>query len=142
MGSDPRLIEQPISGFACLINWLSWCDCVVAARYHCIVLPCALNIPVIGLAYHQKTFDLMESMGQSAYCLDIDSFRATELIDLFHTLQRNRQAISTELRERAIECRARLAEQFDRVLGGAIEPEHPRAPLEPAPRAGGRTSWT
>lgn len=130
LGDDPRLIEQPISSFACLVNLVSWCDYVIAARYHCIVLPCVLGIPVIGLAYHQKTFDLMKSMGQSEYCLDIDSVRPSELTDLFQTLQRNRRVIGVELHKRVVECRTRLAEQFDCVLGAAGKPDTLCSPLE------------
>lgn len=118
IADDPCLIEPPVDGVSALASLFSACDYVIAARYHCIVLPFILGKPVIALAYyHPKHADLMESMGQADYCLDIDRFEVAELVERFGLMQRNRDAICEQLRERVAQCRRRLAEQYDRVLG-------------------------
>jgi polysaccharide pyruvyl transferase WcaK-like protein len=81
------------------------------------VLPLAMNKPVVGLSYNLKTAEVMELMGQSAYCLDIDQCETNEVIERFQTLVANGDVIRAELSRRTAECRARLAEQYDRVLG-------------------------
>jgi polysaccharide pyruvyl transferase WcaK-like protein len=117
---DPRLIEHPIEGLSALASRVSRCDYVVALRYHGIVLPWVLNKPVVGLAYGRKTFDLMESMGQASYCLDVDRFEVAELVERFRALESNRDAVRAQLLEHVAQCRARLAEQYDRVLGAPV----------------------
>lgn len=117
LGEDPRLVEPRIEGLSELASAFSACDYVIAARYHCIVLPCLLGKPVLALAYNRKQIDLMELMGQQAYCLDIDRFEVGELVERFERMQRDRDAICGQLRERVERCRRRLAEQYDRVLG-------------------------
>lgn len=127
LDSDAPLIEQPIHDYTELSSMLSWCDYVIAARYHCIVLPFVLGKPVIALGYHPKHRDLMESMGQGDYCLDIDRFTTRELIERFGILQRNREAIRAELERRLPDCRARLDAQFDDVFTSfGTAPAHPR----------------
>lgn len=116
----PRLIEQPIDGLSALASRMAASDIVIAARYHCVILPWLLNKPVLGLAYNRKTFDLMESMGQGAYCLDIDRFEFAELVERFRALECNRDAIRNQLPGHIARCRARLAEQYDRVLGASV----------------------
>ena len=120
LDDDPRLVEPPVDGLATLASLFSSCDYVIAARYHCIVLPWLLGKPVVALAYNRKHIDLMESMGQEAYCVDIDRFEVAELVERFRAMECNRDAIRTQLLEGVARCRARLAEQYDRVLGPPV----------------------
>jgi polysaccharide pyruvyl transferase WcaK-like protein len=113
----PRLIEPVVEDLSALASLFSACDCVVAARYHCIVLPWLLGKPVVALAYNRKQIDLMQSMGLGQYCLDIDHFEVPELVERFRAMEYNRDAIRAQLLEGVARCRARLAEQYDRVLG-------------------------
>jgi polysaccharide pyruvyl transferase WcaK-like protein len=117
---DPRLIELPVAGLADLASLFAACDYVIAARYHCIVLPWLLGKPVVALAYNRKQIDLMESMGQQAYCVDIDRFEVAELVEQLRALERNRDAIRAELRKRVARCRERLAQQYDHVLSPLV----------------------
>lgn len=113
---DALVIDQPIDGLTSLISRYSACDFVIGTRYHGIILPWLLNKPVLGIAYNVKAVDLMESMGQSAYCVDFDRFEVADLIERFRSLEANRDSICHELKERVAENRERLAEQYDCVL--------------------------
>jgi polysaccharide pyruvyl transferase WcaK-like protein len=62
-----------------LVETVSRCDYVVAARFHSVLLPLSLGIPTIGLAYQPKTFELLAQVGRSAHGFDIDSFEVGEL---------------------------------------------------------------
>ncbi len=112
-----RLVHREIETLSDLIAGISACDYLVAARYHCILLPQLLAKPVIALAYHPKTFDLMASVGLSDYCVDIDRFRPEELIERFRELTRDRERIREELEERTRDARRALGAQYDRLFG-------------------------
>ena len=62
-----------------LVETVSRCDYVVAARFHSVLLPLSLGIPTIGLAYQPKTCELLAQVGRPARCFDIDSFEVGEL---------------------------------------------------------------
>lgn len=117
---DPRLIEQPIEGLSALVSRIVACDYVVHARYHGIVLPCLLGKPVMAVAYNRKHFDLMELIGQSEYCVDIDRFEVGEMVERFRAMECNRDAIRARLPEAVARCRARVTEQYDHLLGPPV----------------------
>jgi len=97
-----------------LVDAVSRCDYVVAARFHSVLLPLSFGIPTIGLAYQQKTVELLAQAGQSAHCLDINSF---ELEELERALEKLRAEDSpdqrAELLGRAAKFRHAVEEQFD-----------------------------
>lgn len=114
---DGRLVTPPIHNYDDLIRRLSECDFVVAARFHGIVLSLFLAKPVVALAYHPKTFDLMAYMGQPDCSLDIETFETEELIERFERLEGRRAEVEAELARRVPGQRRALAEQYDRLFG-------------------------
>ncbi len=119
LGADPgdRLLRPAIGNFDEMVAAIHSCDLVVASRYHLIILPQMLLKPVVALAYHDKTRDLMASMGQAEYCLDIDAFDAPALIEAFSRLRAAEQQVKVTLAERVSQHRSALARQYDRLLG-------------------------
>lgn len=111
------LVAEPIHDFADLATQISWCDLVVSARFHCLVVPLAMGKPVVALAYHPKTVDLMESISQGAYCLDIDTASVEEIVRTFQALQAAQLSVGQTIREHVGEFRRQLAAQFDQAIG-------------------------
>jgi polysaccharide pyruvyl transferase WcaK-like protein len=126
--------EAPIWSFDDMIERMKLCDAIVAARYHCLILPMMMHKPVLALAYHDKTDDLMKSMGQGEYRLHIDRFEPAELIECFQRLEVNRETISEKLSTKVVDCRRALEIQYDALLGPVAE-----ARATKAGRAGGGT---
>lgn len=122
LGAHPRLMQPSVYGLSSLVSAFARCHYVIAARYHCVVIPWLLGIPVVGLAYNQKTIDLMASMGQAEHCLDIDRFGVAEALHAGHSVLRHGDAIRQSLRAGVAARRALLAEQYDRLLRGFQEP--------------------
>ena len=119
-GSLPRegqWVDGAIETFEAMVGRMARCDIVVAARYHCMVLPFLLGKPVLALAYHHKTWDLMRMMGQADFCLDIDRFEPGELIQRFTRLTEAREHALSIIGERIDVCRQELDWQYDHVLG-------------------------
>ena len=114
--SDKVLIRETET-YRDVIDQIVPCDLVVGGRFHCHVLPFLLEKPVLGMAYHQKTFDLMDYMGQSLYCLDIDDADVDAMIDRFKQLMNHREEVRRELAWRVRACKEALALQYDVLFG-------------------------
>lgn len=114
---DANVFEERIDGFEDLIDQIRQCDFVVAGRFHGIVIPYMLRIPTIGLAYHFKTHDLLDYIGQPGYSIDIGTFRVDELVSRFESLVANADAIREETARRLPALRDKLEAQYNRVLG-------------------------
>lgn len=101
-----------------LLRALSSFDVVVAGRYHSVLLPLLLDIPVVGLAYNPKTSELLAAVGAPERCLDADAFTFEELVGVFESVLGGGEAREREhLRRRVAEQREAVLEQFDRLFG-------------------------
>jgi polysaccharide pyruvyl transferase WcaK-like protein len=94
------------------------CDVAVAARFHSVLIPLLLGIPVLGLAYNPKTTELLAAIGRGEQCLDIDTFEVAELIDVFEKLLASVSSASTaDLGARVTAQREAVERQFDTIFG-------------------------
>jgi polysaccharide pyruvyl transferase WcaK-like protein len=91
-------------------------DFVVASRFHGLVFSMLLEKPVLGISYADKGRDLMASMGQSSYVLDIMALDLTAMQQRFQEMELRQDDIRSVLRERAVQHRhlaeAQLKELF------------------------------
>lgn len=99
-----------------VMNVFASADIVVATRYHGTVLGLHAGRPVLGICYYQKTREVLQTMGQEAYAVDIDELDHEDLWRRFEMLvsRRVEEAGTIECRGEAVD--ARLAEQYDTVL--------------------------
>lgn len=112
---------------------------VVASRLHALLLSFLLGKPCVALCYDRKVTALMNDMGQAAYCLDIRSFRSSELVASFKKLQGAALAISAELLSICNKNDNQLRVQYEKVadlLRGSnrrssynLQPEKPLSEL-------------
>jgi polysaccharide pyruvyl transferase WcaK-like protein len=107
-----------IEGVSDLVSVIAGCDVVISARYHSVLLPLLLDVPVIGLSYHPKTNALFDLVGRSGECLDIDRVDSTALENAF---QATTEPLSPEahlaFRRRVEELRRAVEDQFDACFG-------------------------
>lgn len=107
---DDRIRKARIATVDDLLEVIRGCDFVVASRFHCVAIPVRMGIPTVGLAYHQKTADLMAALGLPEYCLDLDTLTLDELWDRFARLEDHEH-----------EVRATLAPAVERLHDSAVE---------------------
>lgn len=112
-----RIVEPPIRSLSDLIDVLAKLDIIAATRYHGILLSLALHKPVLAIAYHQKSWDLMNRVGLSRYVLDGGEFEVEDLTNKFVSLAAKAGEVGDSLRETVPELRRRLRVQYDQVLG-------------------------
>lgn len=101
-----------------VIRIVGGCDYVLAGRFHSVLLPLAMGIPTLGLAYHPKTAELLVAVGRPERCVDIDTFTVDALVAAFDRMKAEDGADERQtLFERAEGLRALVEEQFDELLG-------------------------
>lgn len=117
-GKSPRMLAGiPIQNIEDLISEIARTDLVVANRYHGILLSLALNKPVLGVAYHEKSRALLEQVGQGNYVLNIADLRVEDLIEKFKALHANSAAIKKQIAASMAPLREALEQQYDLVFG-------------------------
>jgi polysaccharide pyruvyl transferase WcaK-like protein len=99
-----------------LVDALQSADIIVATRFHAVVLPYHLGVPVLGIGYFRKTSDLMEQMDQSRYHEDLDELDVERLWTKFLALESNWLAEQEKITRKAAEYHRQLDEQWDRVV--------------------------
>ncbi len=114
-GCESGVLDRPVHSFDDLIAGISMTDFVIASRYHGVILSEILNRPVVGIAYHKKTIDLMAELGQVEYALDIKSFELDELKERFLSLRSNAEAVKKLTRERVRQHYQAVENQYDCV---------------------------
>lgn len=116
---ENHVIDEETPDYPQVMAQIAGCDAVIGVRYHSQVLGFLLNKPVLAVAYYEKTRQLMRSMGQSGYCVDIEEASAEQLIERFDTMMHEEDAIKERLRVRVHEIRLQLSGLFDSLFGTA-----------------------
>jgi polysaccharide pyruvyl transferase WcaK-like protein len=119
---EQRIIDEPISSVENLLAQIAATDLVVATRFHNVLLSLVCNKPVISIAFHHKCESLMNAMGLSEYCLNINDLKADQLIERFCNLERNCDKIKRSIGEKTSEFRAALDQQYEIIFSRMLSP--------------------
>ena len=111
-----RVIDEPALSVEQLLLQIAATDLVVATRFHNVLLALVLNKPVISISFHHKCASLMEEMGLSEYCQDINHIDAGRLIEQFQQLQRNADKLKSLIRQKVEQSREALDEQYSLIF--------------------------
>ena len=99
-----------------LLQVLSDVDVMVATRYHGVLLSLALHKPVLAIAYHKKTRDLMQWLGLGDYVVEGDTFEPEELSERFTRLEADIPAIRRTLQEKVPDLKKAVQDQYEEVF--------------------------
>jgi polysaccharide pyruvyl transferase WcaK-like protein len=113
---ERNIIDEPISCVEQLLSQLAATDMVVATRYHTVLLALLNNKPVIAISFHPKCASLMDAMGLSEYCLDMNTLNSNALIEKIHDLEKNAGELKLLIRRKTEEFREALDEQYKRIF--------------------------
>ena len=117
---EGRIVEPSIRDLADLRSQLDGADIVVATRYHGIVLSLALEKPVLAVAYHDKSRDLMNWLGLGDYVIDGDNFSADSLMGCFPKLEANAGSVARSLAAQLPGFRSAVQAQYDTICRTAF----------------------
>jgi polysaccharide pyruvyl transferase WcaK-like protein len=113
---EEHIVDRPIRSVDHLLSEIAATDIVVATRFHNVLLSLFCNKPVISISFHHKCTSLMNDMGLSRYCLDINDFRSADLIDRIHDIKDDYDNIKATIRDKARVFREALDEQYKRIF--------------------------
>jgi polysaccharide pyruvyl transferase WcaK-like protein len=109
---EQHIIEEPISSIEDLFSQIAATDIVVATRFHNVLMASLCNKPTLSISFHHKCQSLMSALGLSEYCLDINDLKAERLIEKFCDLEKNSDMLKPLIKEKAIQFRKTLDEQY------------------------------
>jgi polysaccharide pyruvyl transferase WcaK-like protein len=113
---EGHIIAGPISCVEQLLPQLAATDIVVATRYHTVLLALLNNKPVIALSFHPKCASLMDAMGLSDYCLDLNTLDSNSLVEKILDLEKNASKLKPLIRQKTEELRKVLDEQYELIF--------------------------
>jgi polysaccharide pyruvyl transferase WcaK-like protein len=99
-----------------LLSRMSAMDYVITCRFHGVVFAHLLNKPVLAISHHPKVSNLMNTLGLSQYCFDIEKFDPERLTGAFESMVRNSEEIKSSMAESLASFKAKLATQFDELF--------------------------
>lgn len=114
-GYKRYIIDQAAESVSELFAQIEATDIVIATRFHNVLSAVLRNKPVIGVSFHPKCAALLDQMGLSEYCEDINSVDAKQLIAKFLQLRENAQDVKRLLMERVEACRRELDHQYQTI---------------------------
>lgn len=106
-------VDRPVTGLEDLVASMASADFIVANRFHGVIVPFLLCKPVLALAYHKKTQEIMEQMGLAQYCLDADTFHLESLKQGFLSLEANRENLVRQIAPKTTQHRRILDGQYE-----------------------------
>lgn len=123
--SSDRVTDERADSVQDLLSQLSETDFVVATRFHNMVMSLLLGKPAIAISFHSKCSSLMNEMGLSEYCHDINQMDVDRLIEQFQALVRNADDVKQLILERVELSERALDEQYELIFGDPVD--EPRA---------------
>jgi polysaccharide pyruvyl transferase WcaK-like protein len=104
---------EPVHSVEELLSRMSELDYVVTCRFHGVVLAHILNKPVLAISHHPKVAHLMDALGMTQYCVDIQTFDPIELVRRFALLVANTSEVQRSMASSLVSNKSRVAAQFD-----------------------------
>jgi polysaccharide pyruvyl transferase WcaK-like protein len=112
-----RLVGEPtILCLEDLRSAIAGLDIMVATRYHGVLLSLALHKPVLAIAYHEKSRDLMNWLGLGDYVIGGDTFTVEALAERFQLLEEEGGSIASSLRQQTPDFQSAVQVQYDEVF--------------------------
>lgn len=122
-----RLTEASIKSIEDLAATIAAVDFVVASRFHGLIFSMLCGKPVLGIAYAEKTRDLMNYMGVGEYAVDIGGLSFERLCEMVRMIEARREAIQAGLQPRLRAAKEKVEAQFDVLFGANASSEIPEA---------------
>jgi polysaccharide pyruvyl transferase WcaK-like protein len=115
-GTDERLRVPMVQSFDALIATLGELDLAVATRFHGVVFSHCLEKPVLGIAYHTKTREVMAATGNAEDVISVEDLDTKWLTRRFLSMVSRLPALREDIRRHTAMMRRLLEGQYDRVL--------------------------
>jgi polysaccharide pyruvyl transferase WcaK-like protein len=99
-----------------LVDRLARTDILVATRFHGVVLSLMVGRPAIGICYHRKTGDVLDSVGLQGFHQPIDELDPVPVAQMLDRLTGRHAELQALVRQRVAAFRADLDRQYEGLL--------------------------
>ena len=89
----------------------------MTCRFHSVIFAHLLNKPVLVLSHHPKVTLLLNDLGRSRYCVDIQTCDAASLAEALRSLAQNGSKIKSRMNEKSALYKGGLSLEFDDLFG-------------------------
>jgi polysaccharide pyruvyl transferase WcaK-like protein len=120
MFDEARIVSEPVHSVKDILSQIALTDIVVATRFHNVVFALLCEKPVVAISFHHKCESLMNAMGLSDYCLDINDLKAEQLIEKIRDIKMNAAKLKLLIRQKNEEFRRALEEQYELIFENAL----------------------
>lgn len=111
------LPDPPEQTCEVLLQNLCDADVVIASRLHGVILCHLIALPVVAISFDRKVDVHMNEIGQSDYCMSIDSFTSDTLSQRLTSIVHARELESEKIRCAVQANRRQVATQYDLLFG-------------------------
>lgn len=87
-------------------------DLFVGSRLHSNIFALTCGIPVIAIAYQDKTYGVMQMLGLSEWVLDINNITPETLIKMYRCLWNEKGKIQHHIKQVVSSCQEKLKQDF------------------------------
>ena len=99
-----------------LLAQIASMDFVFTSRYHGVVYAHLLDKPVIAVSTHPKVTTIMDDIGLSSFCIDVERCNREELGRRFLALAGQTAEVQRDMTDVRSRYRRQLTDQFDRLF--------------------------
>ncbi len=99
-----------------LVAQMSAMDYIVTSRLHGVIYAHLLNKPVLAISTHPKVATIMDDIGLSRFCVDVERCDRDELARRFMVLSGQTAEVRQQMTDVRVRYRRQLSEQFDRLF--------------------------
>ncbi len=116
------MIETPIYSVNGLLSEIAATDIVVATRFHNILFALLCDKPTIAVSFHHNCESLMNTMGLSEYCVNLDRVDGELLIRTAVKPEEHADDVKALIEERTRRYRRELDRHYTRPFGNGTLP--------------------
>jgi polysaccharide pyruvyl transferase WcaK-like protein len=107
-----RVVAEPVSSLADLMQQMTSVDTVVATRYHNVLCALKLSKPTVSIGYAAKNDVLMAEMGLAKFCQSVASLDVDRLIEQFTALESQQEQLQHTMVEKNLAAARRVEHQY------------------------------
>lgn len=91
-------------------------DLLIASRLHGVLLSLVAGTPTLALSYDRKVSALMENMGLSVHCIDIEDFDPAQVVSGANAIDAIMVSLRSDIALRTRELAEQVQGQFNRIV--------------------------
>jgi len=110
------VVANPVQFLEDLLREINVCDVVVASRLHGVLLAILMRKPVVAISYDRKVRALMQDLGCSEMCIDLDEITASSVSGIVEKAIDRRTELHDLADVKATEWAKALEKQYVDIL--------------------------